>query len=93
MGFAPKGAKLDKSLPMVPLASGSLLLFSDAVNENYKHTIIEDKSVRGPRISVTFREFAPKDDLQQSHAPSPTSPNSRTMVREFQETRQPSYRR
>jgi len=58
MGFAPKGGKLDKSLPMVPLASGSLLLFSNAVNENYKHAIVEDKSVRGPQISVTFREFA-----------------------------------
>jgi alkylated DNA repair dioxygenase AlkB len=59
MGFAPKGGKLDKSLPMVPLASGSLLLFTDVINENFKHTIVEDKSVRGPRISVTFREFAP----------------------------------
>jgi hypothetical protein len=58
---------------MVPLASGSLLLFSDAVNDNYKHTIIEDKSVRGPRISVTFREFAAKDDPEQSHAASPKS--------------------
>ena len=37
---------------MVPLASGSLLLFSDIINENFKHTIIEDKSVRGQRISV-----------------------------------------
>jgi hypothetical protein len=58
MGFASRGGKLDKSLPMVPLASGSLLLFSDVINENFKHTIVEDKSVRGPRISVTFREFA-----------------------------------
>jgi alkylated DNA repair dioxygenase AlkB len=58
MGFAPKGGKLDKSLPMVPLASGSLLLFADVINENFKHSIVEDKSVRGPRISVTFREFA-----------------------------------
>jgi alkylated DNA repair dioxygenase AlkB len=58
MGFEPKGGKLDKSLPMVPLASGSLLLFSQVINENFKHTIVEDKSVRGPRISVTFREFA-----------------------------------
>jgi len=59
MAFAPKGGKLDKTLPMVQLAHGSLLLFSDKVNENYKHTIVEDKSVRGSRISVTFREFAP----------------------------------
>jgi alkylated DNA repair dioxygenase AlkB len=62
MGFAPKGGKLDKSLPMVPLASGSLLLFADVINENFKHTIVEDKSVHGPRISVTFREFATKAD-------------------------------
>src|SRR5207247_3755464 len=62
IGFAHNGDKLDKSLPMVPLASRSLLLFADAINENFKHTIIEDKSVRGPRISVTFREFAdPKE--------------------------------
>jgi alkylated DNA repair dioxygenase AlkB len=72
MGFAPKGGKLDKSLPMVPLASGSLLLFSDVINENFKHTIVEEKSVRGPRISVTFREFAPKAE--------PTPPKSRGKV-------------
>jgi alkylated DNA repair dioxygenase AlkB len=58
VAFAPKGGKLDKSLPMVPLASGSLLLFSDVINENFKHTIVEDRSVQQPRISVTFREFA-----------------------------------
>jgi alkylated DNA repair dioxygenase AlkB len=57
IGFAPKGGKLDKSLPMIALAAGSLLLFTDAVNENFKHTIVEDKAVLGPRISVTFREF------------------------------------
>jgi alkylated DNA repair dioxygenase AlkB len=57
IGFAPKGGKLDKSLPMIALAAGSLLLFNDAVNENFKHTIVEDKAVLGPRISVTFREF------------------------------------
>jgi hypothetical protein len=28
---------------------------------------IEDKSVHGPRISVTFREFAPKHTLEQDH--------------------------
>ncbi len=59
MGFAPKGQKkIAKSLPMVPLASGSLLLFTDAINEKYKHAIVEDKSVQEARISVTFREFA-----------------------------------
>ncbi len=58
VGFAPKGGKLDKTLPTISLASGSLVLFTDEVNENYKHTIIEDKAVNQPRISVTFREFA-----------------------------------
>lgn len=53
MGFAPKGGKkVDTSLPTIKLASGSLLLFTDAVNENFKHTIIEDKSVRGPRSAL-----------------------------------------
>jgi alkylated DNA repair dioxygenase AlkB len=70
MGFAPKGGKLDKSLPMVPLASGSLLLFSDVINENFKHAIVEDKSVREPRISVTFREFASKSASPRSRAGS-----------------------
>ena len=69
MGFAPKGGKLDKSLPMIPLASGSLVLFTDAINENFKHTIVEDRSVQEPRISVTFREFAadkPKASKQKT---------------------------
>ncbi len=57
MAFAPKGAeKHDPTLPMLPLKSGSVVLFSDAVNEVYKHAILEDKSTE-PRISVTFREF------------------------------------
>ena len=62
IGFAPKRGKLDKSLPMIPLASGSLLMFPDAINDNYKHTIVEERSVRGPRISVTFREFAANEE-------------------------------
>lgn len=75
IGFAPKGGKLDKSLPMIPLASGSLLLFTDAVNENYKHTIIEDKSVLGPRISVTLREF-PAIEKEGNKVTRQMSPNS-----------------
>ena len=35
--------------------------------------IIEEKSVCGPRISVTLREFALKGDLQQSTTPSPAA--------------------
>ncbi len=80
MGFAPKGGKLDKSLPMVPLAPGSLLLFSDAVNENFKHAIVGDKSVRGPRISVTFREFSKSDPTPSRAGSGVTRQMSRNLV-------------
>jgi alkylated DNA repair dioxygenase AlkB len=75
IGFAIKGGKLDKSLPMIPLASGSLLLFTDTVNEHFKHTILEEKSVSGPRISVTFREF-PAIEKNGDKVTRQMSPNS-----------------
>ncbi len=61
MGFCAKGEnRFDRSLPLVTLASGSLLLFDGDFNRNYKHGIVEDKSVPGERISVTCRQFAGK---------------------------------
>jgi alkylated DNA repair dioxygenase AlkB len=58
MGFCARGEKqIDRSLPLVTLASGSLLLFDGEFNRSYKHGIVPDKSVKGERISVTFRQF------------------------------------
>jgi alkylated DNA repair dioxygenase AlkB len=51
------GKKVDKSLPRISLAAGSLYIFDGIFNSKYKHGIIEDKSVTGARISVTFRAF------------------------------------
>lgn len=39
------------------LLPGSLVLFSNAVNQNWKHAIPQDKSAAGERVSLTFREF------------------------------------
>jgi alkylated DNA repair dioxygenase AlkB len=39
------------------LLPGSLVLFSNAVNQNWKHAIPQDKNAAGERISLTYREF------------------------------------
>jgi alkylated DNA repair dioxygenase AlkB len=39
------------------LLPGSLVLFSNAVNQNWKHAIPQDKTATGERISLTYREF------------------------------------
>lgn len=39
------------------LLPGSLVLFSNAVNQNWKHAIPQDKTAVGERISLTYREF------------------------------------
>jgi alkylated DNA repair dioxygenase AlkB len=39
------------------LLPGSLVLFSNAVNQNWKHAIPQDKTAAGERISLTYREF------------------------------------
>lgn len=39
------------------LQPGSLVLFSNAVNQNWKHAIPQDKTAAGERISLTYREF------------------------------------
>jgi alkylated DNA repair dioxygenase AlkB len=49
--------RIDKKLPMVTLAPGSLLLFTNEFNDRYKHGLAPSKSL-APRISVTFRQFA-----------------------------------
>ncbi len=51
MGFCAKDEdKIARSLPIVTLASGSLLLFDSNFNRNYKHGIVVDRSVSGERI-------------------------------------------
>jgi alkylated DNA repair dioxygenase AlkB len=52
-----KNEKYDPSLPILELEPGSLVLFSNAVNEEFKHMITRDASVTIPRVSITFREF------------------------------------
>ncbi|HEY4740409.1 MAG TPA: alpha-ketoglutarate-dependent dioxygenase AlkB [Candidatus Acidoferrales bacterium] len=42
---------------VLELLPGSLVLFSNAVNQNWKHAIPQDKSATGARISLTYREF------------------------------------
>lgn len=60
IGFCIHGeSKIDGRLPLISLAPGSLLLFDSTFNEKYKHGIKDDKSVTEPRISATFRAFAP----------------------------------
>jgi hypothetical protein len=39
------------------LLPGTLVLFSNAVNQNWKHAIPQDKTAAGERISLTYREF------------------------------------
>ena len=39
------------------LLPGSLVLFSNAINRNWKHAIPQDKTAVGERISLTYREF------------------------------------
>jgi alkylated DNA repair dioxygenase AlkB len=42
---------------VIDLQPGSLVIFSNAVNQNWKHAIPQDKTASGERISLTFREF------------------------------------
>jgi alkylated DNA repair dioxygenase AlkB len=59
MGFrVGEGADVDRSLPLITLEPGSLLLFSGDFNTKYKHGLLTDKAVKEPRISITFRHFA-----------------------------------
>jgi hypothetical protein len=39
------------------LLPGSLVLFSNVVNQNWKHAIPQDTTATGERISLTYREF------------------------------------
>jgi alkylated DNA repair dioxygenase AlkB len=39
------------------LQPGSLVIFSNAINQNWKHAIPMDKSASGERISLTYRQF------------------------------------
>jgi len=39
------------------LQPGSLVIFSNAINQNWKHAVPIDKSASGERISLTFRQF------------------------------------
>jgi len=39
------------------LLPGSLVLFSNAINQNWKHAIPQDKTAAGERISLTYRSF------------------------------------
>ena len=48
---------IDKKLPLITLAPGSLVLFDAEFNSTYKHGIAEDRSVTEPRISLTYRAF------------------------------------
>jgi hypothetical protein len=62
MGWARFGDKKykiqpDPSLPLIALKHGSLVLFDRAVNAEFKHTILKDKTVTDSRISLTLREF------------------------------------
>src|SRR6266478_6618842 len=44
---------------VIELASGSLVLFSNAVNQTWKHSIPKDRKseVSGKRVSLTYRHF------------------------------------
>jgi len=42
---------------VIELQPGSLVIFSNAVNQNWKHAIPQDKMASGERISLTYREF------------------------------------
>jgi alkylated DNA repair dioxygenase AlkB len=42
---------------VIDLQPGSLVIFSNAVNQNWKHAIPQDKTASGERISLTYREF------------------------------------
>jgi alkylated DNA repair dioxygenase AlkB len=72
MVMVPPGADLKGMQPTVdwlmanvmgslvkPLAPGSLVLFSNAVNRTWKHSIPQDRKseVTGKRISLTYRHF------------------------------------
>lgn len=39
------------------LQPGSLVIFSNVINQNWKHAIPIDKSASGERISLTYRQF------------------------------------
>jgi hypothetical protein len=49
-------AKLRDAL-VFGLQPGSLVVFSNAVNQNWKHAIPQDKNAAGDRISLTYRQF------------------------------------
>ena len=67
MVFIPKGVGMKqptvesmstlRDALVFELLPGSLVLFSNAVNQNWKHAIPQDKTAAGERISLTFREF------------------------------------
>jgi alkylated DNA repair dioxygenase AlkB len=42
---------------VIDLEPGSLIMFSNIVNQTWKHAIPIDKTASGERISFTFREF------------------------------------
>ncbi len=49
-------AKLRDAL-LFDLQPGSLVVFSNAVNQNWKHAIPQDSNAVGERISLTYRQF------------------------------------
>ena len=58
MGFCEHSHNtIDKTLPLITLAPGSLVLFDSTFNSKYKHGIVEDKTISEPRISMTYRVF------------------------------------
>jgi alkylated DNA repair dioxygenase AlkB len=42
---------------VIELQPGSLVIFSNAINQNWKHAVPIDKSASGERISLTYRQF------------------------------------
>jgi alkylated DNA repair dioxygenase AlkB len=42
---------------VLDLLPGSLIVFSNAINRNWKHAIPKDKNATGERISLTYRQF------------------------------------
>ena len=52
----------------IPLESGTLLLMRGATQRNYRHDLPRAKSVREPRINLTFRRIFPAPRSGQQHA-------------------------
>jgi alkylated DNA repair dioxygenase AlkB len=41
----------------IPLESGCMVVMDDGCQKHYEHSILQDKSVKEPRLNITFRKF------------------------------------